>query len=88
MKQLLNVDMLVLDDIGTEYSTDWAKGELYKIINGRYNNGGALVVTSNYGKDELKARFGNDQTGERIVSRLTQMCEAIQIGGNDRRHRR
>ena len=79
---------LVLDDLGTEKPTEWALERLYVIINNRYNAGRGLIVTSNYNPDDLLERFGADITGQRIVSRLREMCKVTRIEGVDRRLRR
>ena len=86
MRAIMAVDVLVLDDIGTEYSTPWALERLYMIINGRYNVNKPIIATSNYNAEGLKARLKNFY-GERIVSRLSEMCEPILISGKDRRYR-
>ena len=42
-----NADLLILDDIGSEQSTEWALEKLYQIINWRYNERLPLVITTN-----------------------------------------
>lgn len=89
MDELEAVDVLVLDDIGTEYPTSWAAERLYIIINNRYNAGKPIIATSNYGAEDLIKRFKLEQiTGRRIISRLSEMCKTIEIRGDDRRMRR
>ena len=87
MKELETVDILILDDIGTEYATDWAVERLYMIVNNRYNSGKTLIVTSNFDAQGLIKRFKDTITGRRIVSRLTQICKPIRISDSDRRLR-
>ncbi len=61
------VPLLVLDDLGTENATPWAKEKLFQIFNHRYNEGLSTVVTSNHDFAQID---------ERIVSRLgdTRLC--------------
>jgi DNA replication protein DnaC len=40
-------DLLILDDLGTENATPWAREKLFQIINHRYNERAPLVVTTN-----------------------------------------
>lgn len=54
---------LVLDDLGKEYSTNWARSEMYRIIDRRYAKKLPLVVTSNieFGDDfepAIRSRLG------------------------------
>lgn len=95
MKMLASVDMLVLDDLGTEVPTEWAVERLYKIVNDRYNDAKPLIVTSNYKPDTVAERMNHPKkkdgnyesvTGDRIISRLLQMCKGITIKGEDRRY--
>ena len=88
MNELQEVDILVLDDIGTEYSTEWALERLYMIINNRYNVGKPIIATSNFNAEKLKSRFKDNVTGARIVSRLCEMCKAVELKGYDHRIRR
>lgn len=68
------VDMLVLDDLGAERPTEWARDRLYLIVNRRYERVKTLVVTTNCNESELALRLGD----ERIVSRLHEMCDRWQ----------
>lgn len=98
MKSLEAVDMLILDDIGAESPTEWAAERLYLVVNNRYNAGKPIIATSNFNGTELTQRFrvrdksgriiDGDITGQRIVSRLTEMCKPVKIGGEDYRQRR
>ena len=92
MKALTQADLVVLDDIGTEKATEWAVNRLYLIVNERYNANKPLIVTSNYTSREIAERLNNPTdaksagvTGDRILSRLTEMCEVFTIRGEDRR---
>lgn len=80
LDRLATVDLLHIDDLGAEYRTDWALEQLYTIINTRYEEQRALVVTSNLAPDEI-----GEQIGERIVSRLNEICEWVGLYGADRR---
>lgn len=79
-KKLTAVDLLHLDDVGAEQQTEWVLEQLYAIVNERYENGKAVMITTNLGIDDLRK-----QVGERTVSRLTEMCDVHLIYGSDRR---
>ena len=91
MKELANVDVLVLDDLGTEQPTIWSIERLYMVINERYNSGKAMIITSNYDLGQAEAILNRPKdgaqgiTGSRIVSRLNHCCRVIKLKGNDRR---
>ena len=61
-EQMRSVDLLVLDDYGTQNDTDWATEKLFQLLNHRYNGEKALVITSN--------NMNLDGIDPRICSRL------------------
>lgn len=80
-RKLTAVDLLHLDDLGAEQQTEWVLEQLYAIVNERYEDGKALVVTTNLEETQLK-----DQIGERTVSRLIEICgDPLPLFGADRR---
>jgi DNA replication protein DnaC len=78
--RLCAVDLLHVDDVGAEQSSPWVLEQLYTIINTRYEDGRAVVVTTNLEDEALRA-----QIGDRTVSRLDEVCEVLPVYGEDRR---
>lgn len=93
MSKLATADMLIMDDLGAEYPTEWAASRLYMIINQRYNAEKPIIVTSNLNPLEANDKLNSPKNaplgvhGDRIISRLRQMCRIAQIKGGDRRRR-
>lgn len=92
MDSLTAADLLVLDDLGTEVPTEWACERIYLIINQRYNAEKPMIVTSNFRLGEIGRRMNKPKkresaetivTGNRIVSRLAQMCNRVELRGED-----
>lgn len=85
IERLARCQVLVLDDVGAERPTEFARETLYRIVNERYNHDRQTIVTSNMALHQgLEAHLGM-----RTVSRLSEMCEAIYTGDYDyRTHRR
>ncbi len=86
-KRLTSVDLLYIDDLGSERHTDWVVEQLYALVNERYENQRSMLVTSN-----AKADVGNglgeleEQIGPRTVSRLVEICgDPLPLFGPDRR---
>jgi DNA replication protein DnaC len=85
VERLCAVDLLHVDDVGSEQSTPWVLEQLYTIVNTRYEDGRAMLLTTNLltreGDDDLRA-----QIGDRTVSRLWEMCgEPMHMYGDDQR---
>ncbi len=51
------IPLLVLDDLGTENTTPWAREKLYQIINHRYNYSLPTVITSNRKPEDIEPRI-------------------------------
>lgn len=85
MRWLEEVDLLVLDDLGTERATEWATEKLFQVINGRYINRKPIVVTSN---QDFRKREGT--IPERMRSRLLDADRAsyVDLPCGDFRRRR
>jgi DNA replication protein DnaC len=81
VERLCAVDLLHVDDVGSEQSTPWVLEQLYTIVNTRYEDGRAIVLTTNLEPPALR-----EQIGERTVSRLVEMCgDPLPLFGADRR---
>lgn len=78
-----SVRWLGLDDLGAERPTDWARAELFQIVNERYDRDLPILGTSNLSFDQLD---DSAVLGKRIVSRLREMCgRPVEMRGADRR---
>src|SRR3954451_22546595 len=83
MDKLCSVDLLHIDDVGAEQSTPWVLEQLYTVVNTRYEEQRALVLTTNlvdFGRrpprnapedwDSRPDAELRKQIGDRTVSRL------------------
>lgn len=64
-ERMLDCDLMILDDLGTELPTPMAVSALYTLINTRLVNGKKTIISTNCGSDELRRRYG-DQICSRI----------------------
>ena len=56
-EEIRNINLLVVDDLGTQNATPWAQEKLYQILNWRYVNRLPTVVTSNQPLEEIEGRI-------------------------------
>jgi DNA replication protein DnaC len=86
-RRLTSVDLLYIDDLGSERHTDWVVEQLYALVNERYENQRSVLVTSNAEGDvDQGQRQLEEQIGSRSVSRLIEMCgDPLPLFGPDRR---
>jgi len=75
LRPLLEVDLLVLDELGSQKPSMFVQDILYYVINSRYNAQRTTIFTTNY-VDDL-----GDRIGERLRSRLYEMAEEVRLAG-------
>lgn len=80
IRELSDVELLVIDDLGKEKPTEWSNSIIYRIVNNRYENYKPLIVTSNYTVEELEKNVG-----EATTSRIIEMCQGVRMNGRDHR---
>lgn len=83
--------VLVLDDLGKERPTEWALEQLFSVVNARYDAGKPMLVTTNYGGEELVKRLtprgeSDDTTARAVVDRLRGTCKCVKLEGSSRRY--
>ena len=80
LDRLAAVDLLHVDDVGAERTSDWVLEQLYAIVNARYEDERSVIITTNLERDALV-----EQVKERTVSRLEEMCTLVPLYGEDAR---
>ena len=76
-EEIENADLLIIDDLGTEFKTAFSETAVYQIINNAILNGKSMIISSNLSISELEERYG-----QRVVSRLNSF-EVINFIGTD-----
>jgi DNA replication protein DnaC len=96
LRPVMEADLLVLDDIGSEKTSEWVEETMNLIVNTRYNERRHTIFTSNYldtpddaadeSAETLKqAESLKERIGFRIHSRLHEMCDFLEYDGADYR---
>ena len=96
LRPVFEAEVLVLDELGAVKPTDWVWDTVSLILNTRYNNRLATIITTNFpdGQSaeaddrEGKKRTNRDATlgdriGDRMRSRLHEMCRIVNMQGSD-----
>ena len=76
--EYLQTDLLIIDDLGTEMTTQFTVSALYQIVNGRLLSGKPTIVSTNLPDTELEARYS-----AQIASRLLGAYTLYQFCGTD-----
>jgi DNA replication protein DnaC len=88
LRPVMEADMLMLDDLGAEKTSEWVEETLNLIVNARYSAQLTTVFTSNYedkGDDTTDPDSLLFRIGYRMRSRLHEMCEFVDLDGADYR---
>lgn len=83
LSQLLNCDLLILDDFGMERQTDYAREQVFHVIDGRYLARKPLIVTTNLSLNDLKNT--TDLSAKRIYDRVLELCIPVCFHGDSLR---
>ncbi len=88
LRPVMEADLLVLDDLGSEKTSEWVEETMNLIVNTRYNERRHTIFTSNYEDtpDDTDPECLKARIGFRIHSRLHEMCEFLEFDGADYRH--
>ena len=99
---VFNAEVLVLDELGASKPTDWVWDTVAHILNTRYNDRRTTIITTNYANLQplgMDSASGNssraamreetlgDRIGERMRSRLQEMCVVVEMQGEDFRQK-
>lgn len=99
LRPVFEAEVLVLDELGAAKPTDWVWDTVAHILNTRYNDRRTTIITTNYanlpplgvGGGETAARLREetlgDRIGERMRSRLQEMCVVVEMKGEDFRQK-
>lgn len=99
LRPVFETEILVLDELGAVKPTEWVWDTVSLILNTRYNDSRTTIITTNYedhaprdlnGSSEFaraqRAARGEtlgDRIGERMRSRLHEMCRIVKMEGAD-----
>ncbi|MCL2531659.1 MAG: ATP-binding protein [Oscillospiraceae bacterium] len=75
---LLSCDLLILDDLGAEFSTSFTQSCIYNLVNTRLMAGMPIIINTNLSLAQL-----NEKYGERVISRIIGNYDVLRFLGND-----
>lgn len=74
IRRYREANLLILDDLGAEKPSDWARERLFDIIDFRYSECLPTIITTNANIPELRQKLG-----DRICDRIRSMCAAYTV---------
>ena len=80
-RAVLNCDLLIIDDLGTEFKNSYTTAALYNIINSRILAKLPTIISTNFSSDELEEKYD-----QRITSRIIGEYSPLLLTGNDIRY--
>lgn len=75
---LCDCDLLIIDDLGTEFASPFTKTAIYNIFNNRLLQNKPMVINTNMTMRELESTYS-----QRFVSRIMGECDKLDFVGND-----
>lgn len=98
LRPVFDAEVLVLDELGASKPTEWVWDTVAHILNTRYNDKRTTIITTNYAdappgvlatgpRAAMREETLGDRIGERMRSRLAEMCVTVQMNGTDFRQK-
>ena len=78
LEELFAADLLIIDDLGAEFSTSFTVSQIYNIINTRMIDGKPTIISTNLTMDEIE-----DKYSQRVTSRIIGSITPVVFFGND-----
>lgn len=78
LRDYRDCDLLIIDDLGTEMTTEFVKAALYEVVNTRLLGQKTSLISTNLDENNLEARYGGQ-----IASRLVGSYRVIYFLGDD-----
>lgn len=75
---IMNCDLLIIDDLGTEFATNFTVSAIYNIINTRMITSKPTIISTNLSVKELQEKYN-----ERTASRIIGMLRRVEFVGTD-----
>ncbi len=85
MDTLSKYRLLIIDDLGAERDTSYAKEQVYNVIDSRYRTGLPMIITTNMSIEELKKP--RDIASVRIYDRILERCFPVEVNGKSHRRK-
>lgn len=82
IESLVNTPILILDDLGIERDTSYAKEQVYNIVNNRYLKQKPTIFTTNLSYNTIQ-NCNESVEYQRIYSRIIEMCIPVMVVGDD-----
>lgn len=79
MNKMNMVKLLILDDLGTERSTDFKMEQVFDVIDSRYGAKKPMIITTNLSLEQMQNE--TDIRKRRIYERIFEVCHAVQFTG-------
>ena len=77
-RYLYSCDLLIIDDLGTEFTNSFVSSELYDILNTRMREGKSTVISTNLNLQELTERYS-----DRITTRIFAEYKVFHFYGSN-----
>jgi DNA replication protein DnaC len=78
LDDIFECDLLIIDDLGTEYKTEFSQMELYNVINKRLLSNKKMIISTNFSLENLYQTYA-----ERIISRIFGSFTIYKFYGED-----
>lgn len=83
-ERLLEAELIIFDDLGNEFLSDWGKEKMFSIFNFIYEKNKSLIINTNLDSKQL-SNFFNINGSDKLLDRIRSKCKAYVFDWESRR---
>lgn len=83
-EKLLEAELIIFDDLGNEFLSDWGKEKMFSIFNFIYEKNKSLIINTNLDSKQL-SNFFNINGSDKLLDRIRSKCKAYVFDWESRR---
>ena len=84
LERLSKVELVILDDLGNEFLSDWGKEKMFMILNFLYENNKSMIINSNLDYTQLE-EFLKINGSDKLMDRIKSKCKKYLFNWESRR---
>ena len=84
LERLSKAELVIFDDLGNEFLSDWGKEKMFMILNFIYENNKSLIINTNLDAKQLSSFF-NINGSDKLLDRIRSKCKKYLFNWESRR---
>lgn len=84
LERLSKAELVIFDDLGNEFLSDWGKEKMFMILNSVYENNKSLIINSNLDAEQME-KFLKINGSNKLLDKIRSKCKKYLFNWESRR---